>query len=217
VVILGLIMALGYVTMGDSATAVAMRQWFMGIFRASFEPILNGLGRFARRGLTQQIANAVWRVTIGLVIALVIRYYFNGSRWPLYRRFVRIRMYRNKVTRTMTAPFRWAMTARPDIPRWKRACIGLVAGGLVFLLCLYVSHIYSETWSGWFGSMAFALVMFYLIEKLPFLGFDALLTVIAEKWRWLKGHPRIANIVRGKHMDNAVHTIVEKVSKRAAH
>lgn len=214
VVILGAVLAVGYVTIGDSSTAVAIRQWFTGVFRAAAEPILNWLGRFARRSVTRQFTNALWRVTIGLAIALTIRYYFGGSKVPLYRRFVRIRIHRNRATRWATAPFRKAMGAQIPIPRWTRACVGIVVVGLLLWFFVIVGHIFGETWSGWFGSIAFAVVVFYVVEKLPVLGFDALLAIIGEKWRWMKEHPRVAYIVRGKPLERLVHSIVVKVSRR---
>ena len=92
-----------------------------------------------------------------------------------------------------------AWNYKPGIPRWARATIALFVAAAALALCIAVSHAYGATWEGWTGSLIFSILVFWVVEKLPVIGFDSLVSISAERWyrfkEWRKRNPKFDNML----------------------
>jgi hypothetical protein len=209
----------GYVTMSDSSTAVAVRQWFLGIIRPIYQPIMNWLSRFARRSLVRQATTRLTSILLGLIIGALIRYFawlYNDRRKgeravkkPLYA--IETARYRTKQAVKRLVSKVW--NTRFPFPRWGQVIVALVFAVLTVMLCLKAGDYFEDTIRGWTKSVIFSMVAFWVFEKVPLFGFDALASVWLEHWRWLKERPRVAKVVKFVSTEEITRTVARKVSR----
>jgi hypothetical protein len=202
----------------DEATEAAFRQWVVWAWRllpeiltrsfaSGLEPVAYWLIRVARRAATRQMGKVVWRVGMTVAVVYLVRYLskshgYAPSKRMVYVKLSEIEKRRYRALRRMTEPLKNVWNYKPGIPRWARASIAVLVGFITLLFCIEVSHIYGHTWIGWFGSLFFAVLVFWIVEKVPAIGADAVISIAAERWRrfkvWRRRFP-ILNKILGIH------------------
>ena len=169
-------------TMADSGIAVALWQWLVWAGRA----IVNAIGafskaaaawlqRFLKRSVIRRFTRPMMRA---LSIALLAFFVRRRGKWPLYRKLVRSRAWLRFQHRHLARVLGDVWNYQPRLPRAVRALIALCLMAIFVWMFFYINERF-----GVIESFLFSISASLLIERLPLIGFEALISITAERWQ----------------------------------
>jgi hypothetical protein len=169
-------------TMADSGIAVALWQWLVWAGRA----IVNAIGAFSKaaaawlqRILKRSVMRRFTRPMVhALSIALLAVIVRRHGKWAVYREIVRSRAWLRLQHRHLARVLGDVWNYQPRLPRAVRALVALCLIALFVWMFFYINAHF-----GVIESFLFSMAASLLVERLPLIGFEALISITAERWQ----------------------------------
>jgi hypothetical protein len=168
--------------MADTGIAAALWQWLVWAGRA----LVNAIGasskaaaawlqRILKRSFIRRLTRPMVHALSIALLALIVR---RHGKWAVYRRIVQSRAWLRLQQSHLGCVLGDVWNYQPRLPRAVRALIALCLIALFAGMFLYINEHF-----GVIESFLFSIAASLLVERLPLIGFEALISISAERWR----------------------------------
>ena len=169
-------------TMADTGIAAALWQWLVWAGRA----LVNAMGasskaaaawlqRILKRSFMRRLTRPMVHALSIALLAFIVR---RHGKWAVYRKIVRSRAWLRLQQSHLGRVLGEVWSYQPRLPRAVRALIALCLMAIFVWMFFYINEHF-----GVIESFIFSIAASLLVERLPLIGFEVLISVTAERWQ----------------------------------
>jgi hypothetical protein len=169
-------------TMAETGIVAALWQWLVWAGRA----LVNAMGasskaaaawlqRILKRSFMRRLTRPMVHALSIALLAFIVR---RHGKWAVYRKIARSRAWLRLQQSHLGGVLGDVWKYQPRLPRAVRALIALCLIALFAGMFFYINEHF-----GVVESFLFSIAASVLVERLPLIGFEALISITAERWQ----------------------------------